>query len=470
MGCTPVWSYGPDRSEPIQRRDVHGFLGSVRTCLQLLNLRVCVHVRKPRSYRPPTGGRRIIPSRAFRDDTRFDAYDRLTDLDEKGLQPDLGFVMTLVSDMIRVDGARFSYPLNPSIVSKTLRHIEPALNQRFRLPEEWSFTDYTLAQYVRVAKSLWAISAIHFVSRLIAAGRGCLGLGYSRALVVMSDEELYRRLARYTGLDDRCVRAVVSDLTFGAGEMRSPDPALQPLVRLTKTVLGWAPGLLLNNALERNLTVLLNRLPDARDAYARLSQHKEALLRTQITDDLRGLQFRFWHGEVGAWEKRLDVDLAIVSEQEKCCLLLELKSFIGPAEAREIRDRSEEIARGIQQVKARQTLMQEQPQALRDALQVSSEFDLEWAVASETSIGAIWVQDDSVPVVRAGHLVRKLCQSRRLVEVCEWLRKREYLPVEGRDYEVVDVRVTIANWELDWYGIKGLGESEADDTGEATKR
>ena len=45
-----------------------------------------------------------------------------------------------------------------------------------------------------------------------------------------------------------------------------------------------------------------------------------------------------------------DVDLAIISDSEKMCLLLELKWFIDPAEAREIIEKSEEIEKGISQV------------------------------------------------------------------------------------------------------------------------
>jgi hypothetical protein len=51
--------------------------------------------------------------------------------------------------------------------------------------------------------------------------------------------------------------------------------------------------------------------------------------------------------------KTHEIDLTIVSDVEKARLILEVKAFLGPAEPREIRDRSQQITRGIQQVKAR---------------------------------------------------------------------------------------------------------------------
>ncbi len=401
-------------------------------------------------------GNRIIPSGPLRDDTRFEAYDRLADLEEKGNPVDLTFIAELVGNNILVDGDRFSYPLNPKIVQETLRGVDSELSRRFRLPIDWNLSAYSLGEYATVAKCLWVISAVHMVSRLRAAAQGCLGLGYSQALVLMGNDELTRRLTRYTGLPETSIQSVIADLTYGGNTIKSPDPALQPLLCLTGSTVGWAPGLFLNNSLERNLMVFLNRTASTRSTYTRLSQQKEDLLRSRIKSELDKLDVRFWSGDVTGWYETLDIDFAIISDSEKQCLLLELKSFIAPAEPREVRDRSEEIARGIQQICTRRMCAERQPQALRNALKVSDDYDLAWAVVSETSIGGAWIQDDSVPVVRVAHLVRKLRETRRLRPVCDWLKHREYLPVNGKDYEAITVTQKINQWELEWWGIKGL--------------
>lgn len=401
-------------------------------------------------------GDRIVPAATFREDARFEAYDRIADLLENDpAELDLQPVLEQLVHAVRVDGERFTYPLNPRIVRDTLALAGPAVDQRFKSPAEWKLAQYSLAEFAQVGRALWAMSAIHFNARTFAAVRGCKGLGYLQALVTMPHGDLVRRVARYANVSIERVEAILADLTFGSGDIRSPDPALQPLVRLTPSITGWAPNMLLNNAMERNLLVLMNRLPDSRQAYNRLSQEKEAILRTRMQNELGGLGLRFWNGTIG-WDVPLDLDLAVISDTERHVLCLELKSFIGPAEAREIFERSQEIERGIEQVHERTRLAGVAPEPLLRALGVDSSYTFSWAVASETSIGGRWVQNETVPVVRTAHLVAKILALRNLQASSKWLEKREYLPVPGRHYEVVDTDVTIGRWTLPWHGIKVL--------------
>ena len=404
-------------------------------------------------------GDRIIPSSEFRKDIRFEAYDQLMHLIGKdSLLPDLQPLSKHLSNSIRVNGERFSYPLTPRLVEETMECMGPILDQRFTLPPDWRLAEYTLGEFAQVMKTLWVLSAIHFRARILAAERGCIGLGYSQALILMGEEELNRRVARYTKMDLQLVHSIIADSTYGALNIQSPDPALQFLFRLTSTTIGWAPNLVINSALERNFIVLMNRKPDSQEAYSRMNQQKEELLRSRIKAEIAELGVRFWKGDVSGWREKLDIDLAIISDSEKRCLILELKSFIAPAEAREIHNRSEEIARGIKQVNERKRLARLQPDPLFHLLQVDSSYTFTWAVVSETSIGAAWVQDESVPVVHAGHLIRKILSMQQLDEPAKWLEERIYLPVAGRDYDVVDIDFTIGKWTLAWHGIKELRE------------
>jgi hypothetical protein len=399
-------------------------------------------------------GRRITPSGLLLADTQFEAYDRLADSEDTMSHPDIEPVIDLLSASVHVNGQNFSYPINPRVVKEAAERLEPGLSERFKLPCEWAFPNYSMGEYTLVAKTLWVISALHFCSRLIAVSRGCYALGYAQSVLLMGREELERRLVRYSGMKELSVQAIVSDLTYGSGGLKRSDPALQPLIEMQPSQYAWAPGLLMNMALERNMTVLINRMPDMKKAYARYSQEKESLLRKRITDRLEGLGLCFWNGTV-PWKEPLEIDLVVISHEEQCCLLLELKSFIGPAEPREIRDRSEEIARGIQQVKTRKLASSRQPEQLMEILKISSNYECTWAVVSETSVGGGWVQDAAVPVVRAGHFMRKIAELRSLRAVARWLSLREYLPSEGRDYSIVQAEVKIGGWELAWYGMQG---------------
>jgi len=401
-------------------------------------------------------GRVIRPSGEMRDDTRFDAYDRILDMQAKDTvlldPPDR--LAQLVAPSVRVDGEQFTYRLTPRLVQQAMDWARPTLDDRFALPIDWELTEYSLGQYARVLKVLWTISAVHFAARLLAATQGCLGLGFAGSLVVMKTDELVRRLVRYAGCSDAEVRAIVRDLTHGARGQRIPDPALQPLVRLTNSTYGWSPNLVVGNALERNLVVLMNRIPEARAIYSRLNHEKESLLRDRFLKELADCGWRTWHGVVPGWGKNLDLDLALISDSEKACLYLELKSFIAPAESREVIERSQEIARGIEQIRIRRAELESNPQPVHEALDITPDYAVSWAVASENSIGGAWVQAEDVPVINAGHLIRRLHRSRSIAKGSKWLERRSYLPVEGSDYAVRDEEITVGGWTLEWFAIQ----------------
>lgn len=404
-------------------------------------------------------GQTIKASDEFREDPRYDAYDRLMDGPyEIPGELDLEPIQERIVNSVRVRGEDFTYALNPTIVRDCMDATEPMLASRFQLPEEWKLAEYTLGEFQVVCRVLWTLALIHSGARLSAAAQGCVGLGYARALCLFTIPELLARIVRYSGLSRRTVEAIVTDLTYGSRDMRNPDIALQPIVKFNDSHIGFAPELLTGLSLERNLVVLLNRLPEERERYAALSEHREELSRRKIRDSVENLGFRHWEGNVPEWDGESEVDLLVVSEEEGCALLLELKSFIQPAEAREIVYKSKEISTGIEQIQRRRGRHDNDPTVLSKTAGLPDGVEVYFAVASETSIGAEFVQCDDVAVVNVDHLIRRLNKDKSLRTVGRWLDAREYLPVAGKHFEAVERTSTMADFRLSWYGIRLLVE------------
>jgi hypothetical protein len=403
-------------------------------------------------------GTDIVPCGTLRDDTRYEAYDRIRDVSDLITDAEASIPGDTSSPdvAVRVTDQWFDYKMSPRIVERTIARTSRFVRKRFLLPAEWSLTEYTVGDYLKVLEVLWAISMIHLNARLRAMTQGCRGLGYARALVVMRDDELIQRVVRYSGVAGPAVRTILADLTFGARGIRAPDPAIQPILRFTAEEVGWSPSIVANSALERNMIVLMNRIPEARSAYSRINQEKEGLLRESITSGLSPLRWRCWNGDVIGWPERLDIDLALISDDSRECLLLELKNFIAPAEPREIEERSEEIARGVQQIRLRRELASVYPEPLRKAMHIDGAYSITWAVVSANSIGGAWVQDESIPVVRASHLVEQALALKDMTALARWLSSRDYLPREGIDYRSADIDITVGRWTLKWFGMEKL--------------
>ncbi|MCG8653778.1 MAG: hypothetical protein MI861_28325 [Pirellulales bacterium] len=233
---------------------------------------------------------------------------------------------------------------------------------------------------------------------------------------------------------------------------------MQPLLPLSNTKLAISPAIWLSLDVERNFCVLANRVPSARDAYSGMSQDRSKLLESMLRDELSSSSFRFWSGNIPGRPDLPDVDLVLIDSASKTSLVLELKSFIQPAEPREIIDRSSEIAKGVSQIRELREYAASHDREFHQLLNIDAEYRINFTVASQNSIGAGSVQDVSTPVIRASHLIDSL-RVRGIASTCDWLESRAYLPIEGKHFDTVPTEHEVAGKTLTWYGIRPLVES-----------
>ena len=355
---------------------------------------------------------------------------------------------------LRIKGERFSYKTNPRLVCDTIKALtRPIFDKVFSLPSEWQFSHYSLGDFHKVFETIAAMAYIHLTARRIAVDLGCLDMGYADSIYVCSFDDLLRQVARYSGVSNAKVRSIFDDLVYGNKGILHPDPVLQPLIKLNSEAYAIMPHLWICSSAERNLTVLLNKLPCEKEIYAKLVDEKEELMRRRFITGLSDKGFRFIWGNVLDLP---DVDLAIIRDSEKACLLLELKWFIAPAEVREIIEKSEEIKKGICQVLQMKRAFTNSRKPLLEKLQIDSSYSFKGVVVSENWIGHNQVQSTEIPVIRADHLIAKLKMTESLESAMEWLRERKYLPKEGEHFKVHRMTATISNWSMKWYGIQPL--------------
>jgi hypothetical protein len=405
-------------------------------------------------------GNTLVPTSPFRTDTRYEAYDRLRVGRDPTMAPNVQELFHEVARGVRVAGHRFRYRLNPALVRRGVTALLPAFTEPFAMPDSWRLPRYSLGEFRAVIVVLQVMAMIHYFARVTAARQGCGGLGYDDCVLVLEKSELLNRLRRYTGLDVAVIKDVTRDLTYAECSIHNPDPALQPLIALTPESIAICPGLFMGINAERNFIVLLNRLPNGKDAYSRLSTEREGLLRERVIGQLKHLPLRFWTGRIPGRSDLPDLDLAIVDELTRTVLIQELKAFLQPAEPREVLEKSQEIERGVGQIQKLRDAFQAKPETVTRALSIGDNYKLCYAVASETFVGTPTVQDCSIPVVHALHIVDRLRAGISLPAVCRWLESREYLPAEGVHYEVKEVVGTVGKWKINWYGIKPLIEGE----------
>ena len=406
-------------------------------------------------------GTTIQPTENLFTGMEYEAYNRLIRA-HKSVEPlssvDFSnFPMDAIKHTLRVQGDRFKYKLNPRMVSDTIQFLRPAFDAVFSLPSEWLFSRYSLGDFRKVFETILAIAYIHLTAQKIAIAQGCDNRGYADSIYAPTYDELLRRVVRYSGVSDIKVRGIFDDLSYGNRGISHPDLALQPLIKLNSDRYAIMPYLWLLLAPERNLTVLFNKLPSEKKIYSKLVDEKETLMRKWFINRLCDKGFRFICESVPDLP---DIDLAIIMDSEKACLLLELKWFIGPAEIREVIERSEEIEKGISQVLKLKQAVARNHELLLEKLKIDSSYGFEGVVVSENWIGEAKVQSPEIPVIQADHLIAKLKTTESLESTIEWLKARKYLPKEGEHFKMRGITATIGNWSMKWYGLQPLISGE----------
>jgi hypothetical protein len=188
----------------------------------------------------------------------------------------------------------------------------------------------------------------------------------------------------------------------------------------------------------------------------RLVAEKEVVLRDRIKQELHLPSLRHFHGRVSTSKDLPDIDLAIIDDPNRILFIIELKWFVEPAEIREVLEKAQEIKKGISQLLALSKALQDRPEIFHKELSIDATYRVVFVVVSNNAIGQDWSQHPNVPVIQADHLLRKANFFNDLHKTADWLMRGEYLPVEGKDYEVMHVTSTIGKWNVRWYEIKVL--------------
>lgn len=405
-------------------------------------------------------GTTIMPVHAFSDDWRYEAYGRL--VKQEPLIPDLnrGELMSTIERSVTVSEYAFKYKLGRRLVEAAKRSLNQLFESTFELPKNWRFPYYSLAEFRQMSKSLVALSFIHFLARFLAASKKCKGLGLYNSLIVTTKDDLAWKLGRYSNVTFEIAHHFIDDLTYGGRGIRQPDPALQPLIKAIDQQYIIMPSLLIASSMERNFAVLLNRLPREKQAYLKLVQEKEILMRAKIQSSISIPDLRYFQGRIEAMPHLPDIDFAIISDQEKIVMIAELKWLIEPSDPREVIEKSREIEKGISQLLSIAEGIKLSPAPFFSAMGINESYEVIFLLLSENFIGFDKSQHPVVPVLRSSHVIKKINSFGNLCNITEWLVNRRYLPVENRDFTVFDSIWRIGNWGINWYAIKPLREYE----------
>ena len=93
---------------------------------------------------------------------------------------DFQSVTDAISSSVKVvKGNRFSYKMNPRMVSDVIKTMSPGYDIAFSLPPEWQFSRYSLGDFRKVFEAILAMVSIHFRAWGVAIEKECDNNGLS---------------------------------------------------------------------------------------------------------------------------------------------------------------------------------------------------------------------------------------------------------------------------------------------------
>jgi hypothetical protein len=387
----------------------------------------------------------IITQGLLTESPEYEAYNRLTKPSDADQPTDE--IIGIANNIRSISRAGSINILSDSYTS-VLHEIEQAISSsialRFSLPEQWETSKYTFGEFKSTFIALCSLCVLKILINAVH------GKGIESFIIATDIKSIAKRIAQIANTDSDKSHGVLSDLTYGSNSIVRPDIAIQPLIPVNNDTIILAPHLPICISPERNLCVLLNKIDFEKKNYLALVSQKEEIMAEKIKNGITRVGIKF---AKRIQLKRLsDIDLAIIEESTRSCLIVELKWFIYPAEPQEVLHKSEELKEGVKQA---QKIINGDRNLILNALGIDRSYSIDAAVASENWIGMSNVQNPTIPIINAQHLT-DVVNNRGLRATIEWLKGGRYLPQQDIDFRVINWQPKIGRWKLRWYGIQPL--------------
>lgn len=336
----------------------------------------------------------------------------------------------------RISRRRIQYAFEPQLSYQ----LAQSLTQLpFLVPDGWRFPwggrqETTLLLNALSLRIVYHLSAVHFG----AIKYGLKGGAESDLCLCIEREQLVHDIALNSSLELSRIRSFVDYLTYGRG-VDSPDQALQPIVPLGAKRLAIAGiGFLSSNA-ERNLLTLQARLEP------NLFDSQSSVFEVEMTRSLQSALAQRWE-RVAAnrrfqlGETNEELDLLVCEPESRTVLVLELRWMLSPADPREVHTKRRTCYQKVDQVKRKVAAASANlPRLLRVAFDIALEPSDEWNVCGAVVVqgfGGALSQQEQIPVIPDWVFEAGVRKAPTLKCLAEWMKSLDWLPVEGRDFEV----------------------------------
>jgi len=357
-------------------------------------------------------------------------------------------IVDAIARSVQIAGSKVIYEYEP--------HWAIALSQEMMqqptlVPEGWRFLWGGPHETILLVNALCVRCMYHWIAVHFGAGfHGLRGGGEASLLYVTSLSKLVTDLQEMCSLGEATIRRFVQYLTYGHA-MKTPDPALQPIISLGGGLLGIPCVMFLSSNYERNLLGLQARIDSSTfDSMSKLFEPD--MVRDLLTEIEPRWPFARGNVTIRADDAFEEVDLLIADPVSQTILVCELRWMLQPGDPREVQNRKKVCHEKVTQVARKVQWLESRVPVVLSVLGVTAVDSEAWKVDGVVVIktfGGTLSRNARFPIMTESIFLQGIQRATSLKHFIGWSQSLQWLPQQ-------DVHFRIAPHEVE---LRALGKN-----------
>lgn len=375
------------------------------------------------------------------------------------IKPRMQMAEEELKENMRLDGETcVRYSISPRVWSVYEYVSNIFVEEYFELPDEWTFSCFSLKELKEYWRFLLTKATIH---QWVCINSGAEGLALDCVLMVTSVDNLCQEVKRASNLSYDKALAISNFITYNP-MIKNVDVAWQPIIPLGNGMVVIAPNLIIKNNAERNIISLINKVEQA--SYSRLSSMKETVMGAELLENLSNKYSALQFAQNTQLPDRLpDMDFIIYDAENRVLFIAELKWLLAVASAQETYAREIDLKKGVfQSIQIREYVAGHTKESLRRAfgtedLRVDEIFV---CVVSKNNTGSVASEKD-VPIISEFTLCSLIDKYQgNMCNVIRAIQGEDYFPVSTKEYKLSNEIIKYAGYKLIVPAVQILGAGE----------
>lgn len=371
---------------------------------------------------------------------------------------DLPFIVDQIADSVSVKGKLISYEYDSYLAAELslIFSQSPPL-----IPRDWEFSWGGRDETTLLLNSLSMRCAYHFIAiHFGAIAKGLSGGGFDDLVMTLSIEMLCHDIEKLSSLPSSKIQLFVHELIYGNG-VKSPDPALQPFIRLGKDFIAVPPLHILSCYMERNLLTL-----QARAQRAKFDAMSSAFERDMIASTMQKILPHWTYIKPNfTWKfrgEKEEFDLIIADPESFTLLVCEMRWNIQPGDPREVEQRKKNCFQKVSQLHRKiEWLRPNLNFAISQIFGINSSMESTWSILGLVVVdgfGGVMSKNEDIPIIPVRIFERVMARMSSLDVLGIWSKSLEWLPQRDIFFKIRDGELELEGVRIKCEGMEPIQE------------